>query len=149
MGGYDFTPVQNAECKTQPIILNALITSLIALQSSSASGSASSLPNCTDISQMIVFPSGSVIEMVASGSPSTDYTRSGYQVSSSSQLLLASTAPPCNITCTTWSSRSPTFWADLRQMPLYPSRSTTSLNVSKGMRRNQLRLWDFIGWLSI
>ena len=148
MGGYDFTPVQNAECKTQPINLNALITSLIARQSYSVSGLASSLPKYTDISQMTVSPSGSVTEMAASGSPSTDYTRSGYQASSSSQLLLASTVPPCNTTCTTWSSRSPTFWVALRQMPSYPSRSTISLNASKEMQRSQLRLWDSIGWPS-
>ena len=119
MGGYGFTPVQNAECKTQPMTLNALIASLRTRQSSSASGSASSLHSCTDISQMTVSPSGSVTEMAASGSPSTDYTRSGYQASSSSQFLLASTEPPCNTTCTTWSSRSPTFWVALRQMPSY------------------------------
>ena len=41
MGGYDFTPVQNAECKTQPINRDALIRLLTARQSSSASGSAS------------------------------------------------------------------------------------------------------------
>ena len=96
---------------------------------------------------MTASPSGSVTEMEVSGSPSTDFTLSGYQASLSFHLRLASTGPPYNTTCTTWSSHSPTSWAGLRQMPSYPSRSTISLNASKVMQRNQPRSWDFTGWL--
>ena len=149
MGGYEFTPVQNAQCKIQPIYRNAWFILLTIEQFSSASGLASSLHNYTVILLMTVSPSGSATEVAASGSPSTDYTLSGYQASSPSQLLSASTVPLYNTICTIWSSRSPISWADLLQMLSYPSLSTMSLNVSKAMHRNLLRSWDCTGWLLV
>lgn len=105
MGGYAFTPVQNAECKSHAKISCIIDFSPIVEQFFSASGSASSSPKFTDISQTTASPSGFATATAASGSPNIDYTLSGYQALSFYLLLSAFMAPHCSTTYIIWCSR--------------------------------------------
>lgn len=128
VGGYGFTPFQNALCKS---IARPYTGDTNTPKSNSFTGSALPLPSSTANSSPTASHSGPPSATAAeTGSPSTGCTRSGCLHSSATRSVSAYLATASTSTFPGASSASPRSWSRLAPSASRPSPSTTCPSAS-------------------